>query len=363
MMVINHVGYKLLSPSSTTLAIINEVLFITSFAPVLFFYATGFGIGLQNIKLHKPSLKSNSIFQKCLLLLLADIFLRNTLPNNILGMDFFGFIAISTITVYLIAKSSNPLVFATISGCSIIFVRFLPPTFDIIGALPDFVSGRQSTPGVSYTFAPWIAFPILGYLSSCATSRKARNLLLFGVGLAAFAAAVIMHDRGMTLHRWATMSAAYFASSIAVIGVLHGTLDLIKDTPVASKHLPQLNGIESFLIVPIHYFIISLSPNISPTSATLHHYILFSVAISLLTFYFSHHCTLLFKKAGEIYRLDGPVFFATCLTIALIGWINKTWWEAPFDNNLALCALLLIGYKLQNNKSLTNKNPRNQIFT
>lgn len=362
-MVINHVGYKLLSPSSTTLPIINEILFITSFAPVLFFYATGFGIGLQNIKPQKTPWKSNSIFRKCLLLLLADIFLRNTLPNNIIGMDFFGFIAISTITVYLIAKSSNPLVFATIVGCLIIFVRFLPPTFDIIGALPDFVSGRQSTPGVSYPLAPWIAFPILGYLTSHVTSRKARHLLLFGVGLTAFAATMIMHGRGMTLHRWATMSAAYFAASIAVIGLLHGTLDIIKDTPATSKYLPQLNGIESFLIVPIHYFIISLSPAISNTSATLHHYVLFSVAISLPTFYLSRHCTLLFKKARRIYRLGEPVFFATCLIFTLIEWINKIWWEAPFDNVLTLGALLLIGYKLQNNKSLTNKNSRSPIST
>lgn len=348
LMVANHVGYKLLSEAATQLPVISGLLFISSFAPVLFFYATGFGIGMQTDKAGRSAWWAHPTTQKCLLLLLADFYLRGASPAAVIGMDFFGFIALSTAAVYLLGKSPHPLALA-IAGALLFFcLRFLPLNW--LDQLPDFFTGRQSTPGVSYPISPWIIFPVLGYAASKARLPRSKYFLLLAAGITAFLVAFIMHEKDMVLHRWATMSAAYFVASIAMIGLSHGVLGIISRVPQASNLMPQLNGTESFLIVPIHYFSISLMPAISVASTALVYYLVYALAVSMVTFYLSRRITELFKTRGNGHPLSWPIFVAACFAIELLRLADQNGSESRFENVLALVALLLVGFKLHNSK-------------
>lgn len=48
LMIVNHAGYKILAENLTDSGLAGNLLFISSFAPVLFFFVTGVGYGVQS---------------------------------------------------------------------------------------------------------------------------------------------------------------------------------------------------------------------------------------------------------------------------------------------------------------------------
>jgi uncharacterized membrane protein len=55
LMIVNHAGYQTLAPTQINGLFASSLLFIRSFAPVLFFFVTGVGYGLQSIQKKKAS--------------------------------------------------------------------------------------------------------------------------------------------------------------------------------------------------------------------------------------------------------------------------------------------------------------------
>lgn len=49
LMVVNHVGYKTLDPHQLNGSLAGNLVFIGSFAPVIFFFVTGVGYGIQKL--------------------------------------------------------------------------------------------------------------------------------------------------------------------------------------------------------------------------------------------------------------------------------------------------------------------------
>src|SRR3954451_2939317 len=91
LMVLNHAGFALMGRDAAVQGASGLVVFLGSFAPVLFFFATGWGAGLRDRRSTKPL---GDVLDKALLLALADQFLHWRIGRP-LGLDFFAFIGVS----------------------------------------------------------------------------------------------------------------------------------------------------------------------------------------------------------------------------------------------------------------------------
>src|ERR1700686_2573328 len=98
LMIVNHSGVRLLDSEQQQHGFLWALLFLGSFAPVVFFFTTGFGIGIR--KRAVTVAEFGSILLKAGLLILADqlMFWEEAIP---LGLDFLGFIAFSSVVVTL----------------------------------------------------------------------------------------------------------------------------------------------------------------------------------------------------------------------------------------------------------------------
>ena len=95
LMIVNHAGYRLLSPQDALNSWVSPGVFLGSFAPAVFFFATGFGIGLSRSVL-PARLDWTGLAWKAALLTVADQFFYWSKGVR-LGLDFFSFIAIATV--------------------------------------------------------------------------------------------------------------------------------------------------------------------------------------------------------------------------------------------------------------------------
>lgn len=55
LMVVNHLEYKTLAQPLIKNSLVGNLVFVGSFAPVLFFFVTGVGYGIQSSRKKKPN--------------------------------------------------------------------------------------------------------------------------------------------------------------------------------------------------------------------------------------------------------------------------------------------------------------------
>ena len=190
LMILNHLGYKILAPNLVDGGDSGSLLFISSFAPVLFFFVTGVGYGIQSSRKKKTS-HWYVILNKFLILVLADL-LMHWSEGRWLGLDFLGFIALSSLVMEFIRRSKYPVIYCVVCFILISLLRYLlRPLILSLGNEPqawgilNWILGTKDTPGVSYPLSPWMAYPFAGYI----------------IGVAA------MHYRGfIETHRWRVVS-------------------------------------------------------------------------------------------------------------------------------------------------------------
>src|ERR687885_312810 len=162
-MIVNHVGYETLAPNQIDGSLAGSLLFISSFAPVLFFFVTGVGYGIQSSQKKKAS-PWYGIVNKVIILVLADL-LMHWSEGKWLGLDFLGYDQ---------------------QGWGIV----------------SWLLGTKDTPGVSYPLSPWLAYPFAGYLIGAAAMhyrgfienhrlRVVSGLLMLG-GLPAIASLILL---------------------------------------------------------------------------------------------------------------------------------------------------------------------------
>ena len=92
--------------------------------------------------------------------------------------------------------------------------------------LLDWLVGVTPVAGVSYPLSPWLVYPLLEFIvdrrcararwESVAASGRELAISLVGTGVL-FAASAAMASRGLAVFRWGTVSATYFALSLAVL--------------------------------------------------------------------------------------------------------------------------------------------------
>jgi uncharacterized membrane protein len=256
-MVFNHVGYAALDPRAAQQGASGAIVFLGSMAPVLFFFATGFGAGL--------AARAGSwrwLADKVLLLLLADQFLGWTLGRP-LGLDFFGFIAVSMLVARLVLATASPVTVAALGIVGVLVLRYglgqhwgAPPDgYDFMQWLIGFMPHHA----VSYPAAPWLAYPLLGTALSVLYRRHGGRIgprawmSMTAAIVVCAAAAALLAARGSTFHRWASVAAAFFALSVAVLlCCAAGSVLLTRRAPRLAKAL-SLGGVASFAVVPLHY--------------------------------------------------------------------------------------------------------------
>ena len=100
LMITNHVGVLLLAPELSEAGLIGFTVFVGSAAPVLFFFVTGFGLGLRRPDAPPPRWAG---LDKALPLWIADLFLVWQ-GGRLWGLDFFAFSAIAMVVVGWVAS-------------------------------------------------------------------------------------------------------------------------------------------------------------------------------------------------------------------------------------------------------------------
>lgn len=314
LMIVNHLGYKTLSPNVIEGSLAGSLLFVGSFAPVLFFFVTGVGYGLQSSQKKKAS-HWYVIFNKLIVLVLADL-LMHWSEGRWLGLDFLGFIGLSSLVMEFVRRSKSPINYCLVSFVLVFLMRYLlGPLIHRFGydqqawGIMGWIFGTSATPGVSYPLSPWIAYPFVGYLVGVAAMRYrsfietnrlqvVSGLCLLG-GLPAIAG-VILSQRGISFFRWGTVGLGFYVVSFTVILIgLAASLAICGEPRLKPyQEALSLRGIASLAVVPIHYFLIYLIVTSGGTGINLLWYSIIAIAVLITSFFLSYSV----EKLSQIIR-------------------------------------------------------------
>jgi uncharacterized membrane protein len=265
LMIVNHAGVSLVGSNQEQFRAISALIFLGSFAPVVFFFTTGFGIGIS--RRGGTWVGFGSTLLKAGLLVLADQFMfwKSGIQW---GLDFLGFIGLSSVLVTAVSHGKKPLRICSGLIVGLLLLRFGlgPPLRDHLN-LPRWVGwllGVAPLDNVSYPLAPWLVYPLLGFVIARrvhvtpGTTRDFRWIWMGIVGFSALALAGMMYRAHAAFFRWGTMNFAFFVLSIAVgTFFFWAAWQIGARWPRAARFL-SVRGIVSFAVVPIHYGLIEL---------------------------------------------------------------------------------------------------------
>jgi hypothetical protein len=268
-MIATHLGID--EPAPETSRSVWILVFLGSFAPVLFFFLTGLGYGVQSTAGKRP--RGQGYLIKVGILLLADALMWMK-PGTYIGDDFLGFIGFSMLILEWIRRRPRGMAIAAILGLLMVVIRFgLGPIFrsplgSESGATPfGFLIGINSMESFSFPPCPWLSYPLFGYIlgrtvalrREVLTSRWTTVLaVLFGFSAVTILSVLALTARGGVLFRYGTMSIGYYLASLAVLAICLA-VSLIVCRWRAVKPLIDLiclGGIRSLAIVPLHYLYI-----------------------------------------------------------------------------------------------------------
>jgi hypothetical protein len=269
MMIVNHGGYLLLSAADAGAGFVGALVFVGSFAPVVFFFATGFGVALSvNATGRAPAFTSTLV--KAMLLVLADqlMFWRT---GSHWGVNFLGFIGLSSLLLAVVARfrPAVPLCIAAIV-CLLVLRYAIGPRTSVLAngeSLVAWLYGVRSLNDMPYPPAPWGVYPLAGFVlgrlyAGVRVDRSIpRNRWLASALAAAallFAGAAGLAAAGAVFFRWGTVSVAYFVLSLGVLAIAcAGSMAVAAAAPRLAARL-SLQGVASFAVIPLHYGVLEL---------------------------------------------------------------------------------------------------------
>lgn len=295
LMIANHVGVQLLPPNMPAGSAGAVAVFVGAFAPVVFFFATGFGLALRTSQAGRPA-GIAPLLWKALLLVVADQFFFWQ-RGIAWGLDFFSFIALASVVVTLVARRRRPeqvcvgLIFVLMT------MRYgLGPALRLqlhLGGLVDWLVGVHGVANVSYPLSPWMVFPLLGFVvgrqyeaagrqSALRRERWLRHGLVVMVGL--FGATLLLAVLKSSFFRWGTVSFAFFVLALGVVlgaGLL--SVRLTMSRPSLARAV-ALRGVASFAVIPLHYALVDASAALLPTPVEFWTYAVLSIVIAAISF-------------------------------------------------------------------------------
>ena len=263
LMIFNHAGFWLLDPSELSGTPAAITVFLGGFAPVVFFFATGFGIALSRPNGRLPEIAS--LLWKAALLVVADQFFFWT-HGFAWGLDFFSFIAIASVVVTVVARFRRAAMVCVALIVLLIGLRYgLGPGIRSNVhqfAFFDWVVGANAVERVSYPLSPWMVYPLLGFLlgrlykSVNLQSPNPRNLWFRHgsiVALGLFAMALLLALFNNSFFRWGSVSFAFFVLSLGIV-LASGLLSMY--LTISHRRFAEalaLRGVASFAVIPLHY--------------------------------------------------------------------------------------------------------------
>lgn len=358
----------MLAPPEMTNSLAGALIFIGSFAPVFFFFVTGVGSGIQA---GQPSQKQTpgrwlNVLFKVAILFWADL-LMHWSSGSWIGLDFLGFIGLSVLVLEIVRQSKYPLAFAVSSIVLISGLRYVVgPRLAASGYDPswpffDWLIGTTAVPNVSYPFAPWMVYPLLGYLLGFAAVHY-RNLIekrpsrivsgLVVAGAFPSILGLILAQRGATFFRWGTMSIGFYIISFAA--VLFGVaLSFVvcggKQFKILQTAL-SLRGVASLAVVPVHYFLIGfLADTVGLKQLNSFTYGLICTAILVASFMLARAIERLSQKIHQInkqkllwFGLVSILLLASGVTLAYGGKNEFVVMSSRTIGQTILCLLLTV---------------------
>lgn len=300
LMVVNHLGYKTLAPNLIKSSLLGNLIFVGSLAPVLFFFVTGVGYGIQSSRKKKPNYWYATL-NKVLILIFADLIMYWS-QGKWLGLDFLAFIGLSSLVLEVVRNSKSPIASCIAGLVAVSLMRYLiGPVIHsfgydyLAGGLIRFIFGTATTPGVSYPLSPWLAYPFAGYLVGVAATRYKRFIeshrwrviigLLLLAGVPA-GAGIIMSRAGSSFNRWGNVALGFYIVSFAVILMALAGVLAISSSPKLerSQNAIALKGISSLAVVPVHYFLIYCLVSAGITGLGSVNFGLLTIAVVILSF-------------------------------------------------------------------------------
>lgn len=355
-MVVNHAGYKLLSSNDAEQGFAGALVFLGSFAPVLFFFVTGAGVGLGTFKAreHHGSPAFWPVANKVLLLFVADVFLSLQGGSRNWTFDFFAFIGLCVLAVWLLQLARRPVTTALVAILVLLSMRYgLAPLFERLGwtgsdtleaKILAWCLGKPGVNGFSYLVAPWLVYPLAGFVlgswyGRASPSERAR-VGGFALVVAALALSVsaVAHVLGASFWRWTTMSIAFFVLSVAILALTCLTsFFLVRELPSASNLL-SMSGVSAFAAVPVHYALLAMfKPVLAPIAPP--GYLAATMGVLALTLWIAHGVDIAVRRwrpAADA-SLMGPGLLA--LTVAAAAVVV---WRAPQHHAMVGCLAQLV---------------------
>lgn len=296
LMIINHTGFAFI-PTTEQATTWAPILFATSFAPVLFFFTTGFGVALSSNNTGEHRIRVDTLFKGCALVL-ADFFMRD-ISFTTIGIDFLAFIGITIIFFEVIKPLRRTTIICIIILSILLIMRYLigpALTANSNAPSPEFLKffGINSFSHSSYWFAPWAAYPISGYLLGKLAAKwhvkieQRKEVVLTGLtitSLIGIVGAITLDHIGLIFFRWGTISLAYFLTGFAAISIAMAlSFCAIIYLPKSASKTVSLRGIASLAAVPVHYLIIRLAHQYQIEQIVAQNILLFLVAIIALSY-------------------------------------------------------------------------------
>jgi hypothetical protein len=280
LMVSNHAGIRWLPSAQADRGLAGAVIFVGSLAPVLFFSVTGIGRGVRATAAGATRRPITDVLRRVMVLVFADAALWLA-PGVLIGMDFLGFIALSTLVIELVNDAQRPGVVAAVGVGACLVVRFgvgphlgLAANGSAFAQLIRFAVGDGAIPGFSYALTPWLAYPLLGLWvgrfvaarANVVRSTRGRCAVAVAVAAAAgFCLCLVMAHRHLVFFRWGSMSLAYCVFGFsALLGSLSIVLVAAGRLQATAVKALSLSGVASFILVPVHYLLVAAAQRIAP---------------------------------------------------------------------------------------------------
>ncbi|NES82116.1 MAG: DUF1624 domain-containing protein [Moorea sp. SIO2B7] len=313
LMIVNHAGYKILIPNLAEGGLSGTLIFIGSFAPVLFFFITGIGYGIQSNRRKKTGYWTLTLY-KVVILVLADQFFFWD-EGRWLGLNFLGFIGFSTLVMAWLRSSRRPLFYAMAGFAAVSCLRYLiGPYLHSLGSdrgLLTWIIGTSGISGISYPLAPWLAYPFVGYLIGVAAMHyrefveSHRWEVISGLLiLACFpgVAGIMLSRSGASFHRWSTVGIGFYVISFTIIFLgLAWSLAFIGDSRLKIwQNTASLRGISSLAVVPVHYYLIHLLTVLGIVGLGFFGYSVVTIGVLTASFFLARSLEQLSKSICQI---------------------------------------------------------------
>ena len=365
-MVVNHAGVRLWAGPDASQGWGAMVLLVSSYAPALFFFATGVGIGLRGSS--RPRDLPDTLYKAVLLVVADQLFFWRV--GVAAGLDFFSFIALAMLIVSLLALAARPVVWALVLFVAIVLLRYVAGPF-FKDVLPQTgwiaaVVGVHGQPGVSYPISPWLCFPLAGFVLGHAIQARHRaggigtqSIRAFVAFAAVFGAlgAGLLAQREASFHRWGTVALAFFVLSAAVLGVAW----LLAHALTSRHGLPwrglAVRGVAAFLVVPVHYLLLELLAGFGHTHLSSSVFVPVVVSLCVLTLTTSK---VLERGILQLCNLRSSVVPAAVALTVLAGVAATIRWGSPGNAPAfaaATVAQVLLAYGLGKRLSVRERLP------